>query len=268
MRSARGHLRLGGFRRPARPAARKIDHPTLEAALRRRRAAGEWVGLGLGYFVEKSGLGPFDDVVLSIDADGAVELVTGVASIGQGVETALAQICEATLDIPYDRMTVVHGQTDRIARGMGAFASRVTVMTGSAATLAARDLRARLLAKASEMLQAPSADLTIAAGQIRRAGDALGPSVPIGAVAAACALEDGTPRLSAAATFETHHMTYPYGIHLAVVRVDPETYGVAVERFVVAYDIGCAVNPMLIEGPDRGRRGPRHRRRAARGIRL
>ncbi|HEY0910427.1 MAG TPA: xanthine dehydrogenase family protein molybdopterin-binding subunit, partial [Bradyrhizobium sp.] len=225
-----------------------VDLPHLELRLQARRDAGELVGYGFGYFVEKSGLGPFDDVILSIGSDGAVEIITGVASVGQGVETALAQICETELGIAYDRMRVVHGQTDRIARGMGAFASRVTVMTGAAVTLASRKLRARLLTKASEILQTSHEALTIEGGMIRSAARGIGPSVSAGEAAAACAADDGTPCLTAEASFEAAHMTYPYGIHLAVVRIDRETCGIAVERFVVAYDVGRAVNPMLVEG--------------------
>src|SRR5439155_14759200 len=104
----------------------------LQQQLRRRRDAGECAGAGLAMFVEKSGLGPFDDVSIRVDDDGAVEVVTGAASVGQGVETAIAQICADTLGVDYTRVRVVHGRTDRIARGMGAFASRVTVMTGEA----------------------------------------------------------------------------------------------------------------------------------------
>ena len=225
-----------------------LDMPTLQAALAARRAAGEWVGLGLGYFVEKSGLGPFDDVEISIDAQGRVEIVTGVASIGQGVETALAQICQSELGISTSNMTVIHGQTDRIARGMGAFASRVTVMAGSAVALAARSLRARLLAHAGERLQAPISTLTIRDGQITTGPDPLAASISIAEVAAACAIEAGTASLTEAATFHTDHMTYPYGIHVAVVTVDRDTFAMAVERFIVAYDVGRAVNPMLVEG--------------------
>lgn len=225
-----------------------VNIPALEAALQARRNQGEWVGLGLGYFVEKSGLGPFDDVDLSITADGTVELVTGAASIGQGVETTMAQVVETELGVPYDRVRVVHGQTDQIARGMGAFASRVTVMTGAATTLAARDLRTRLLAKAGEMLQRPAHRLTLHAGHIADRDSTTGPSVPIGEVAYACAADAGTETMHAAATFTADHMTYPYGIHLVVVRVDPDTCAIAVERCVVAYDIGRAVNPMLVEG--------------------
>src|SRR5579884_1062085 len=98
----------------------------LRAETKRRRAAGDAVGAGLAVFVEKSGLGPFDGVRIAVDTGGAVEVVTGAASVGQGVETVVAQICADTLGVDYRAIRVVHGQTDRIPFGMGAFASRVT----------------------------------------------------------------------------------------------------------------------------------------------
>ena len=86
---------------------------------------------------------------VTIDTDGAVEVVTGAASVGQGIETVIAQICAETLGVDYRRVRVVHGQTDRIAFGLGAFASRVTVMTGEATRLAAMKLRAKAIAAAA-----------------------------------------------------------------------------------------------------------------------
>ena len=74
---------------------------------------------------------------VTVEADGRVEVVTGAASVGQGVETVIAQICADALGVPLDAIRVVHGQTDRIRDGMGAFASRVTVMTGRATHMAA-----------------------------------------------------------------------------------------------------------------------------------
>ena len=117
--------------------SRRSAGTELQADVKRRRSAGEAVGVGLAMFVEKSGLGPFDGVRVTVDTSGAVEVVTGAASVGQGVETVIAQICADALGIDYRRIRVVHGQTDRIAYGMGAFASRVTVMTGEATRLAA-----------------------------------------------------------------------------------------------------------------------------------
>lgn len=175
-----------------------IGYESLRESLAQRRCAGEMIGLGVGMFVEKSGLGPFDDVRVRRLDGGGVEVVTGAASVGQGMETAIAQICADVLGVDYADVTVRHGQTDMIGRGMGAFASRVTVMTGVAVHLAATEL--------------------LATGE------------------------------AAEATFNTDHMTYPYGAHAAVVRVDEGTGGVTIERYVVAYDVGRAVNPMLVEG--------------------
>ncbi|MGH6921066.1 MAG: xanthine dehydrogenase family protein molybdopterin-binding subunit, partial [Geminicoccaceae bacterium] len=123
-----------------------LGHADLERQLALRRRQGERVGFGLGMFVEKSGLGPFDDARVLLQADGGIEVVTGTASLGQGVETVLAQICADALGALPENIRVTHGRTDRIADGMGAFASRATVMAGSAVHLAAIDLRGKLLA--------------------------------------------------------------------------------------------------------------------------
>src|SRR5262249_49105069 len=117
--------------------------------LKHRRAAGEAVGAGVAMFVEKSGLGPFDCVHAAIDNAGAIEIVSGATSVGQGMETALAQICADELGVDYRNVRVVHGQTDRIAYGMGTFASRVTVMAGEATRRAAAKLRAKALTAAA-----------------------------------------------------------------------------------------------------------------------
>ena len=131
-----------------------VEWPRLREKLAQRRAAGELVGAGLALFVEKSGLGPFDEVRISVDEQGRVEVVTGSASVGQGMETVIAQICADALGVDYRNVRVVHGQTDRIERGMGAFASRVTVMTGEATRVAAAALRTKAIEAAAELLQA------------------------------------------------------------------------------------------------------------------
>ncbi len=214
----------------------------LQKQLSARRMNGELVGAGVAMFVEKSGLGPFDTVRVEVKPDGGVEVITGVASIGQGVETVIAQICADALGVDYSTIRVIHGQTDRIARGMGAFASRVTVMCGEATRLAATKLRAQTLRAAAELMQTGADALDIVNGEIVRASGP-GPSMPLAELART--LPDG---LSAEDTFESTHMVYPYGVHVAAVRVDSDTGNVVVERYVIAYDIGKAVNPKLVEG--------------------
>jgi aerobic carbon-monoxide dehydrogenase large subunit len=218
----------------------------MRAGIARRRAGGEAVGAGLAYFVEKTGLGPKDTVHASLDAKGQVQVLTGGASLGQGFETTMAQICAEALSCDYRGITVIHGQTDKIADGIGAHASRATVMTGSATHVAALNLRAKMLEAAAEFLQTQASHLDIADGAIFVKDNRGGPSLSFERLAAL------TGGLSAEGTFRTDHMTYPYGIHLAQVAIDRETGNVTIERFAVAYDIGRAVNPMMIEGQIQG----------------
>src|SRR5262249_16733846 len=138
-----------------------IGWQALNEKLRRRRADGEAVGAGLAMFVEESGSVALDRVRVTIDTRGGVEVVPGAASVGQGVETVIAQICADTLGVHYRRVHVVHGQTDRIAFGLGAFGSRVTVMTGEATRLAATKLRAKAIPAPATLLQATPRSSTL-----------------------------------------------------------------------------------------------------------
>ena len=226
----------------------------LRATLAQRRAAGECVGAGVAVFLEKSGLGPVDGVRVVVDATGAVEVITGAASLGQGVETVLAQICADALGVAPARVRVTHGRTDRIEFGFGAHASRATVMTGSATHIAAGKVRAKALAiAATDLLEAPVDVLDIVDGRVVRTDRPDHPGIPLADVArllepAAAIAKGREPGLSADGWFESDHMTYPYGVHVAVVRVDRETGGVAVERYIAAFDVGRAVNPKLVAG--------------------
>jgi aerobic carbon-monoxide dehydrogenase large subunit len=234
-------------------ALARIGWEALQVELRRRRDAGERVGAGVACFVEKGGLGPRDGARVTVDATGEVELVTGGSSVGQGFVTAMAQICADALGVDYRRVRVVLGQTDRIQYGIGAHASRASVMTGGATHAAALKVRAKALGMAAELLQAMPAELDIADGVVRCRDRPEGPSVSLGDIARHLApdsplLGDRDPGLNAEGWFRADHMTYAYGVHIGVVRIDAETGRVAVERFLIAYDIGRAINPMMAEG--------------------
>jgi aerobic carbon-monoxide dehydrogenase large subunit len=222
--------------------------------LERRKAAGEAVGVGIAVFVEKSGLGPVDGVKVSVDATGTVEVITGAASVGQGMETVIAQICADALGVHYANVRVAHGRTDRIDFGFGAHASRVTVMTGSATHIAALKVRAKAIeVAAAEFMEATPDMLDIVDGKVVRKDQPDGPSITLAqianALAPAAAIAQGRePGLAAEGWFHSDHMTYPYGVHVAVVNVDRETGGIKVERYLAAFDVGRAVNPMLVEG--------------------
>jgi carbon-monoxide dehydrogenase large subunit/6-hydroxypseudooxynicotine dehydrogenase subunit gamma len=233
-------------------ALQAINWQALNNDLRRRRARGEAVGAGLAMFVEESGSVARDTVRATVETTGAIEIVTGTASVGQGVETVIAQICADTLGVDYRQVRVVHGQTNRIAFGLGAFGSRVTVMTGEATRLAAIKLREKIISASAILLQSTPDDLDIIDGKVTsRTGSRA--SVTLAEVARAVLSPSrlgapGETALSADSWFDARHMTYPYGVHIAVVSVDRETGTVMAERYLVAYDIGKAVNPMLVEG--------------------
>ena len=226
---------------------------TVAAQLQERRAAGELVGAGIALFLEKSGQGPSDNAIVSVDPRGYVEVVTGGASVGQGFETAMAQICAETLGVDYRWVRVVHGQTDRIRFGIGAHASRATVMTGGAVHVAAAQVRQKALNLASELLQTPAEQLHIVDGAVVRRDAPDGASISLATLArdnapGQEAAAHGTPGLYSEGWFHTEHMAFPYGVHCAVVRVDRGTGQVAVERYFVATDVGRAINPMMIDG--------------------
>jgi len=234
-------------------ALARIGWVSLQADLRRRRAAGELVGSGIAIFVEKGGLGPLDGTRITVDTTGAVELVTGGSAVGQGFATAMAQICADTLGVDYRRVRVVSGQTDRIQYGIGAHASRASVMTGSATHAAALKVRAKALDMAASLLQAAPDELDIVEGVVARRDQPGGASISLADVAGHLAPDSPTlgerdPGLTAEGWFRSEHMTYPYGVQIGVVSVDAETGQVTVERFLLAYDIGRSINPMLVEG--------------------
>jgi carbon-monoxide dehydrogenase large subunit/6-hydroxypseudooxynicotine dehydrogenase subunit gamma len=224
-----------------------------EEEAKQRRAKGELAGLGLVLFVEKSGLGPTDGAHVSVDPTGTVEVITGGASVGQGFETAMAQVCAEVLGVDYDRIRVVHGRTDRIPFGIGAHASRATVMTGNATAVAARKVREKALEVAGELLQERPEALEIRGGVVSVKGRTGGPTVTLGEIAARLKPTSRhragrTPGLSADGWFDTAHQTYPYGVQIAQILIDPETCGLKIERMLAAYDIGRAINPKMVEG--------------------
>jgi carbon-monoxide dehydrogenase large subunit/6-hydroxypseudooxynicotine dehydrogenase subunit gamma len=227
------------------------------AAVEEGRRAGRLRGLGVAAFLEKSGLGPQETADVVVSRTGAVHVYSGGTSLGQGIETVLAQIAADALGVHPDQVSVVNGDTERQPFGGGSWASRSTVVAGSAVHAAAGAVRDRAAEVAARMLEAAPGDLVITHGRISVRGDP-GAAVTLAEVARATDpaspwLRPGEPAgLSARRRFEVAHMTYPYGVHLAVVDVDPGTGGVQVLRYLVAYEVGRAVNPALVAGQLRG----------------
>jgi carbon-monoxide dehydrogenase large subunit/6-hydroxypseudooxynicotine dehydrogenase subunit gamma len=208
-------------------------------------------------FLEKSGLGPQETADVTVSTTGAVHVASGATQLGQGVETVLAQIAADALGTSPDAVTVVVGDTAAQPFGAGSWASRSTVVAGGAVHAAATAVAARARQLAARMLEAAEDDLEARDGTIHVRGDP-GSSATLGDIARAASpasphLRPGEPAgLSARRRFEVAHMTYPHGVHVAVVEVDPGTGKVTVLRYLVACEVGRAVNPALVAGQLRG----------------
>jgi carbon-monoxide dehydrogenase large subunit len=213
------------------------------------RRRGRFVGLGVACLVEKAGLGPYEYARVEVDATGHVVVYSGIASVGQGIETTLAQVVADELGLPPDAIGVVHGDSARVPFGVGGFASRGASVALPAALEASRKVRAKVVRLAARLLEAAPDDLVIANGAVHVRG------VPDRALTfreLARASVPGPPGLEpglyAEHFFEAPKMTYPYGTHAAMVEVDGDTGGVKILRYAISYDIGRAVNPMIVEG--------------------
>jgi carbon-monoxide dehydrogenase large subunit len=181
-----------------------------------------------------------------------VLLTTGTSSVGQGVDTVLSQIVAETLGVSEMDVRCVRGQTDRFGYGRGAFATRQSVVAGSATLRAVEAVRDKALAVAANALEVDVTDLELVDGAVRVVGSPT-TSLALGKIAQLLEPVNAerlgmSPGLLADGWFHTEHMTYPYGIHIAMVSIDRGTGRVTIEKYLVGYDVGRALNPRLVEG--------------------
>ena len=213
------------------------------AAIDLRRQAGELVGLGLGLFLERSGAGVWETGSVGVTSTGDIIVRSGASSVGQGIRTTLAQVVADALDVEHDAVRVEFLDTRRTDKGVGSFASRSAVMAGNAVHLASQDLISAAKKLASDEFEVAPEDLVVVAGGLAVKG---APSRSMSL--AELARKNGRDGLTGAATFRIGGYMYDFGIHAAVVRVDPDVGMPVVERLVVGFDVGRAINPMIVEG--------------------
>jgi carbon-monoxide dehydrogenase large subunit len=223
----------------------------LEEMLAWRRAEappGRRRGLGVAFFVEKSGIARWDYARVELNDAGLAVVHVGSASLGQGVETVLAQICAESLGVRYEDVAAVHhGDTNDVPDGVGSFGSRATMIAGTAVLQAAGVLRARILERAADMLEAAEHDLVIVDGSVAVKGSPTC-AISLREIAARATGPTGAAELSEESRFHSEDMSFPYGLHCAAVEVDTGTGGVEIHRYAITYDVGRAVNPTLVEG--------------------
>jgi carbon-monoxide dehydrogenase large subunit len=218
----------------------------LRAEQARRRERGDVVQLGIGVsaYVEITGGGAFsEDASVEVHADGTVTVLTGTSPHGQGHATAWAMLASEHLGIPIEKITVKHGDTDLIPRGVGTMGSRSLQTGGVAVYQAAGQLVEIAKQRAADFLEAGVDDLEVAEGRVTVKGTGTG--VDLAELATKEQLRVDTAFDSGAATF-------PFGAHVAVVEVDTESGKAVVDRIVTVDDAGPVLNPLLAEGQRHG----------------
>jgi aerobic carbon-monoxide dehydrogenase large subunit len=207
-------------------------------ALQGREIDGRYHGVAVACFIEGGGAGPKETARLDLDRDGTVSVHVGSAAVGQGLETVMAQIAADTLGLPLDRVRVFHGSTVLLDEGYGAFASRSTVLGGSAVFEAANLLLAGIRAAAGARLRCSPEEVELA-DACARAPD--GRSLAFAELAA-----DGLRVTTAFGN--DNRLTYTYGSAAAHVAVDPRTGDVELLDCLVVEDVGRIVNPLTLHG--------------------
>ena len=236
-------------------AAQWQDFPRRQAVA---RAEGRYIGIGLAHGMKGTGRGPFEFGSVRVSPTGEITVSTGAAPMGQGLCTALAQICADTFGVPAQDVTVIAGDTAASSLGLGGFASRQTVTAGSSVKIAATAVAAKARKLASQMLEAAEDDLEIADGEVRVVG-APQLAVKLGDLARVLKGAPGypfpkdiEPGLESSATFRVDQLAYSNACHVVEVEVDIETGGVRILRYLAMQDAGRLINPMIVDGQVHG----------------
>lgn len=256
-----------------------LDYEHFHERQAQARAEGRYLGLGVGCYVEGTGIGPYEGARVSVESDGRVHVATGVTTQGQAHATTLAQIVAEQLGVALQDVMVTTGDTQAFNWGVGTYASRSATVAGSAMYLAARKVREKAQQVAAELFEALPDDIELADGKVfvrdapqraltlgqvaisanplryaygenarklmsmKLAGPRPGPALPA---------ERGAPGLEASEYYSPPHASFASGVHGAIVEVDPRTGQVSFLKYAAVHDCGRLINPTVVEGQVHG----------------
>ncbi|PZG33613.1 carbon monoxide dehydrogenase [Spongiactinospora gelatinilytica] len=247
-----------------------FGYADLRAEQARRRQSRDPVQLGIGVstYTEMCGLAPsrilgslrygaggWEHAEVRMLPTGKVEVVTGSSAHGQGHETAWSQIVADSLGVPFEDVSVLHGDTAVAPKGMDTYGSRSLTIGGMAVLRACEKVKDKARHIAAHLLEASAEDVEYTGGSVRVRGTGAGRTIQENALAVFTAhdLPDGVePRLDAQATFDPENFSFPHGTHLCAVEVDTETGMSRIRSYVAVDDVGKVVNPLIVEGQVHG----------------
>jgi len=236
----------------------KADWDGFQERKEKARAEGRYIGIGLANYVKGTGRGPFEAVTVRIGPSGKINVYTGGTAIGQGTRTMLAQIVGDKFGGDMENINVTAGDTGTISLGIGTSNSRLAVVAGSSAHVAAEKVKDKALKVAAHMLEASEEDLEIENGEIHVRG-VPDLKVTLGQVAHAVAGTPGyalpggiEPGMEATEHVVIDNLAFACGTAVVEVEVDIETGGVKVLNYVIAHDSGTIINPLIVDGQVQG----------------
>ena len=240
-------------------------------ARRKRESArnGKLRGLGYSAYIEACGIAPsaavgslgagvglWESAEVRVNPIGTVEVLTGSHSHGQGHETTFAQLVSDRLGIPIEQVSIIHGDTDKVQMGMGTYGSRSGAVGMSAIVKALDKVEAKAKKVAAFALEASEGDIEFKDGRFTVKGTDKG--LAFGEVALQAYIahkftgEQLEPGLKEGAFYDPTNFTFPSGVHICEVEIDPETGVTTIERWTAVDDFGIVINPMIVEGQVHG----------------
>ena len=241
-----------------------VNYDDLRAQQVEFRKQGRYMGIGISTYAEICAMGPsiampaggWESSTVRIEPTGKVTVLTGISPHGQGQETSFAQIISDEFGVDIDDIVVIHGDTGRQPYGIGTFGSRATAVGGTAMLIAARKVKNKVAKFAAHLMEANPEDLVFENQKIFVEGSpdqAIDfATVALEAHVAKNLPPDTEPGLEATHFFEPENFTYPFGAHITVVEVDPDTGEIDIQRYVAVDDVGNIINPLLVAGQVHG----------------
>jgi carbon-monoxide dehydrogenase large subunit len=259
----------GNYEGALAKALELADYKALRDEQRELRGQGKLMGIGFSTYVEICGLGPsevagavgfggglWESANIRFHPSAKVNVYVGVNPHGQGEETTFAQVVADQFGIPVEDVEVIHGDTDSTPMGWGTYGSRTTAVATGAIMGAVAKLQEKGKKVAAHLLEAAEEDIQFEDGKFFVKGSPdQAKTIQEVALAATTAWnypKDLEPGFEASAFFDPSNFVYPFGAHIAMVDIDPDTGEVKLRRYVAVDDCGRVINPMIVEGQIQG----------------
>ena len=249
----------GNYQLALSKALKLAGYEKLRRDQKRLRSRGRYLGIGLSTYVEICAMGPkgmWEYGKVEVEPNGKVKVLSGASPHGQGQETSFAQIVADELGIGLDDITVLHGDTSVVPKGIGTFGSRATAVGGIAIYQAAGKVREKARELASHLLEVDPDDLNFSEGRFSVKGVPK-KGLTIQQIAQEARLTKSLPQqmetgLAAESQFEPSNFTFPFGTHVCLVEVEPQTGRIEIKKYLAVDDCGKVINPLLVDGQVQG----------------